>query len=145
MEHFDYAANGYYFITICTKDKRNVFSNAVGNGFIRSAAGSLVEEHLLNIPNHHPMVRIDKYVIMPNHIHVIIVIENAITDRMNPVPTISTVVGQFKAGVSRALGFPVWQKSFYDHIIRNETDYQMIWQYIENNPTKWHLDRFCSD
>ena len=64
---------------------------------------------------------------------------------MNPAPTLSSVIGQYKAGVSRQLGFPIWQKSFYDHVIRNETDYQMIWQYIENNPLKWELDRFYAD
>lgn len=145
LECYDYAENGYYFVTICTKNRQNYFARPVGNGFIRSAAGILAEEHLLKIPEHHPGITVDQYVVMPNHIHAIFIIEGAHSGRMNPAPTLSSVIGQYKAGVSRQLGFPIWQKSFYDHVIRNETDYQMIWQYIENNPLKWELDRFYAD
>ena len=86
----------------------------------------IAEEHLLAIPTHFPQVRIDHYVIMPNHIHAIIVIETANVGRSRPSPTLSMVVGLYKSGVSRAVGYPIWQKSFHDHVIRNETDYQMI-------------------
>lgn len=142
LEDFDYAGNGYYFITICTRDRRNLFIQPVGNGHARSGAGRIAEENLLAIPSHFPHVMIDKYVIMPNHVHAILVIEGACAERACPFPTLSTVVGSYKSSVSKAVGFPVWQKSFYDHVIRNESDYQMIWQYIENNPVKWELDRF---
>jgi len=145
LENFDYGANGYYFITICTKDKKKLFSKRVGNGLDRSGAGMIAEEHLLAIPTHFPQVRIDHYVIMPNHIHAIIVIETANVGRSRPSPTLSMVVGLYKSGVSRAVGYPIWQKSFHDHVIRNETDYQMIWQYIENNPLQWELDELYTE
>lgn len=140
LQSYDYAANGWYFITICTKEKRHLFGKVVGNGLDRSDAGTIAEEHLLAIPMHFPNVQIQKYVIMPNHVHAIIAMEPASTGRSRPSPTLSMVVGLYKSGVSRAVGYPVWQKSFYDHVIRNEADYRMICQYIENNPLKWELD-----
>ena len=118
---------------------------SVGNGHARSAAGRIAERNLLNIPAHFPHVRIDKYVIMPNHVHAIVIIDGSETERAGPFPTLSTIVGSYKSSVSRHVGFPVWQKSFYDHVIRNEMDYQMVRQYIEHNPEKWNLDRFYSD
>lgn len=145
LEDFDYAGNGYYFVTICTKNRQNYFIQRVGNGHARSGAGRIAERNLLAIPQHFPHVKVDKYVVMPNHIHAILVIEGAGSERACPFPTLSTVVGSYKSSVSRDAGFPIWQKSFYDHVIRNETDYQMIWQYIENNPLKWELDRFYAD
>lgn len=146
LENYDYSGNGAYFITICTKNKENIFVQPVGNGHARSSVGMIAEQHLLAIPAHFQGVTIDKYVIMPNHIHVILVLEQPHTERACPFPTVSTVIGSYKSSVSRAAGFPVWQKSFYDHVIRNEADYLTIWQYIENNPLKWELDRFyCAD
>ena len=142
LGEWDYSNSGYYFITICTKDKHNLFWAHVGNGHARSAAGTIAEENLLAIPFHYPHVKIDKYVIMPNHIHAILVIDSANMERACPFPTLSTIIGSYKSSVSRAIGYPIWQKSFYDHIIRGEQDYREIWQYIENNPIKWEQDRF---
>ena len=91
-------------------------------------------------------VRISKYVIMPNHIHAIIVIEACSAERSKPFPTLSTIVGLYKSGVARHIhknepNIKVWQKSFYDHGIRNQQDYDEIWQYIENNPLKYALKK----
>ena len=79
---------------------------------------------------------LDKYVIMPNHVHMILSLNE---DSIIPL---SQIVGSFKAGVSREIGFSVWQRSFYDHIIRSEADYKRICEYIENNPAKWALDKY---
>ncbi len=78
---------------------------------------------------------------MPNHIHMILIIQNE-SGRAMLVPTISTVIAQMKGYISKRIGNSIWQKSFYDHIIRNEQDYLEIWQYIENNPEKWQQDKF---
>lgn len=145
LPDYDYSANGYYYVTICTRNKEKLFWKRVGNGLDRSSAGMIAEEHLLMISSHFPEVRIDKYVIMPNHIHAIFVIEGANTGRSRPSPTLSAVIGLYKSGVSRAVGCPVWQKSFYDRVIRNVTDYQRIWQYIENNPLQWELDELYTE
>ena len=145
LESWDYGEDGYYFITICTKDKRNLFGRIVGNGLDRSAVGTIAETHLIDLPNHFPLVRLDKYVVMPNHIHAILVIDHRQAERSRPFPTLSTMVGLYKSGVSRAAGFPVWQKSFHDHIIRGKEDYRMIWDYIDQNPLKWMLDRYYTE
>lgn len=85
---------------------------------------------------HHNGVYLNHYVIMPNHIHMIIELDNGTTT------SLSTIVGLLKSGISREIGFSVWQRSFHDHIIRNETDYKNIWNYIENNPAKWAMDKY---
>ena len=96
----------------------------------------------MNIPNHFDGVNIDKYVIMPNHIHAIFIIGcDGETERSRPFPTLSTVVGLYKSGVSKRVhetkpDIIIWQKSFYDRIIRDEQSYLEIWQYIDENPLK---------
>ncbi len=79
---------------------------------------------------------------MPNHIHAIILIDKSIkvAERSSPFPTLSTVIGLYKSGISRKSGVSLWQKSFYEHIIRNQKAYDEIWQYIDTNPLKWELD-----
>lgn len=106
-----------------------------------SPAGRVVEHAIQDISAHYPAVSVDKYVIMPNHVHAIIRIETTGEDgRMISAPTLSTVIGQMKRWVSKQLGRPIWQKSFYDHIIRNEKEYLDDWNYIHQNPGKWEED-----
>ena len=76
---------------------------------------------------------------MPYHVHLILRIESEISGRMISAPTLSTAIGSLKRWVSKQVGRPIWQKSYYDHVIRNQKDYDEIWQYIENNPVKWQL------
>jgi len=104
-----------------------------------SKTGQIVNDGINNIEAIYKTICVDKYVIMPNHIHMILVIKNGRTMR---VPTISNVISQLKGYIAKQAGHPNWQKSFYDHIIRNETDHQTIWEYIENNPLKWTLDKY---
>ena len=153
---YDYASHGAYFVTICTDKKRPIFwdkeDRHVGAASSRpqeslpfSQYGRLVEQAIQAIPNHYPGVFVDAYVVMPNHVHAIIRIER--TDgggRMISAPTLSTVVGQMKRWVSKQIGQPIWQRSFYDHIIRNEKEYLDDWNYIQENPAKWQEDDlFC--
>jgi len=84
---------------------------------------------------------VDKYVIMPNHIHLILLISDD-HGRAMRAPTISTVVNQLKGYVSKQIGYSIWQKLFHDHIIRNNADYLDIWKYIDENPVRWHEDCF---
>ena len=87
------------------------------------------------------MLQVEKYVIMPNHLHMILWIKET---EENP-PTISHVIQQMKGAVTKQLGVSIWQKSFHDHVIRGKQDYLEIWEYIENNPLKWTLDRYYSE
>ncbi len=84
----------------------------------------------------------DKYVIMPNHIHLIIKQEQGSMWASTPTPSLSQTIKTFKTLVTKTIGKTIFQRSFYDHIIRGEKDYQEIWQYIDNNPRKWQEDRF---
>ena len=142
IEDYDYSTPGAYFITICTANREKLFWDVVGADIIRpqtiplSAAGKITEQGILQMPEHYENVVVDKYCIMPDHIHLILRIESDTDGRIISAPTVSTVVGSMKRWVSRQIGKPIWQKSFYDHGIRNQQDYDEIWQYIENNPMK---------
>ena len=104
-----------------------------------SKIGKIVDENISILNNIYETVRVDKYVIMPNHIHLIVVIQNG---RTQFAPTVSRIIKQFKGKITKQVGFCIWQKSFYDHIIRDEKDYLRIWEYIENNPYKWTEDKY---
>ena len=142
---YDYSTPGAYFITVCTANRENLFWHGVGADIIRpqnvplSAIGKLAEQGIIQIAEHYKNVVIDKYCIMPDHIHLILRIESDINGRMISAPTVSTMVGSMKRWVSRQAGKPIWQRSFYDHGIRNQQDYNEIWKYIENNPLKYLL------
>lgn len=147
LKHYDYSQNGIYFITICTKNKENVFWNVgatIGrpdNDFILSESGQIVDSAILNISKHYPAVVLDKYVIMPNHIHLLLRLQNE-NGRPMVAPTVSTIIQQLKGYVTKQIGHNIWQKLFHDHVIRNEESYNKIWQYIETNPIKWKEDCF---
>lgn len=141
LAQFDYSSENYYFVTICTKDKKHLF----GMSDRLSKLGKIVEKRILDIPNHHFGVRVDKYVIMPNHLHAIIILGCTGKIIREKLPSLSTVIGSFKSGVTKEIHMydpkiAVWQSSFNEHIIRNNSDYAAIWDYIDQNPTRWHED-----
>ncbi len=148
LQHYDYAKNGAYFITICTHHHAHLFGEIVGNGLDRSelrptTAALIAEAELNQIPQHFASIQIDHYVFMPNHVHLILLInQDLFAERSRPFPTVSTVIGLYKSGVSKKIGFPIWQKSFYDHVIRNQSEYEKIWGYIDGNPLRWKEDRY---
>ena len=133
-------------MTVCVKDKKPLLWNNVGASIARpqdvnlSAYGKIVDDAIRQIPIHYPDVNVDNYVVMPNHIHLLLSIEGNIDGRAMLAPTISRVIQQMKGYVSKQIGHSIWQKSFIDHIIRNERDYIEHYTYIENNPVKWELD-----
>lgn len=135
---FDYSEQGVYFITIDSKDHKEIFWD---DSVSLSKYGEVVKQAISNIPIRYPMISIDHYVIMPNHIHLLLRIRNDIGGRSMIAPTVSVVIQQMKGYVTKKCGFPVWQKSFYEHIIRGDTDYLETWEYIENNPVKWQQRR----
>lgn len=146
IEDYDYSA-GAYFVTVCTANREKIFWTCVGADIIRpnepplSSIGKIVEQAIIQIPVHYESVVIDKYCIMPDHIHLLLRMESSLDGRIISAPTLSTIVGSMKRWVSRQSGRPIWQKSFHDHGIRNQMDYDMIWEYIENNPIKYTLKK----
>jgi len=152
LKEYDYSTPNAYFITICTEKRKNLFWTDVGAIIDRpknvplTNLGIIAQRCIEDIPKHYPAISVDHYVIMPNHIHFLLQINTDVNGRSMIAPTISTVVRLMKGAVSRQAGFSVWQKGFYDHIIRNDNDYQDIWNYIEGNPCKWSEDKlYISD
>ena len=148
----DYSSHGAYFVTICTHTRRCILSQiAVGEGLappavVLSPIGQCVKEQILALPKRYATVHIDKYVIMPNHIHLLVSF-HADPGGATPSPTLSDAVRVLKSlstRLSRNLlgNLPLWQRSFHEHVIRNDHDYRDIWEYIDANPAKWAEDRY---
>ena len=141
---YDYNTYGAYFVTICTQNRRKILSEIVGDGFpVPKPCGRIAEETIQQIPNKYPAVSVDKYVIMPDHIHMLLMIDGK-EGTGNPSPTLGNVIGWYKYQVTKQInahydqqGEKIFQRSYYDHVIRNRPDYDDVWQYIENNPRKW--------
>jgi len=141
IPNYDYSSCNYYFITVCTHNRRCIFG--LPNGL--NQFGNIVREQIAKISSHYQGVYVDKYVVMPNHIHMILVLQRE-KDKSN----VNQIIGQFKSGVSREIhkicpDIEVWQRSFHDHIIRNQKSYEKIWLYIEGNPLNWDRDCFYID
>ena len=144
---YSYCTPNAYFITICTHNRRNLFWKDVGAAIGRpqdiplSPLGMIVQHCIEDVPHHYPAITIDNSVVMPNHVHILLQIHADVDGRPMAAPTISTVINQTKGIISKKAGFSVWQKGFYDHVIRNDNDYRDIWNYIEGNPGKWTEDK----
>lgn len=144
MKNYDYSSNGAYFITICTRHRQNILGDiAVREGLCALPSVKLtnlgieVEKAILFINSNYKDAVVDKYVIMPNHIHLIIIIHTDV-----PHMKVYDIVGRLKSFTTNECKQIIWQRSFFDHIIRNENDYKRICQYIETNPAKWLEDKF---
>ena len=144
LNDYNYSSNGAYFITICTKNKENLLWKNVGANCVRpldqlplSKIGIVIENEIYKLDTVYENIKVDKYQIMPNHIHLIIFIYEDSNGRTQFAPTISRIIKQFKGSITKQIGFSIWQKSFYDRIIRNENEYQSVWNYIHNNPLKY--------
>jgi len=107
-----------------------------------SEYGIIVNKSIQEIPVHYPQIIVDKYIIMPNHIHMILKLSGNKDGRAMPAPTISTVINQLKGAITKQIGFSMWQKLFHDRIIRDEIEYQNKLNYIEENPARWAEDEY---
>lgn len=144
LKDYDYSSAGVCFLTICTKDRKPMLSRIAGDGVldipktILSRDGKAVDERIRLMNIHYDNIKIDNYVIMPNHIHILIsVCNNGMSGTPSPTNNvISSFVGTLKRFVNREVGEDVFQRSYNDHIIRNEKDYIEHFNYIENNPYK---------
>lgn len=135
---YDYSQCGAYFVTICTQNRRPILSNIVGDDahIVPKRYGQIAEKYLKNA------AEIEKYVIMPDHIHMLIRLEEQGAEKRSPQASrIASIVRSIKTLTTKEIGEPIFQRSYYDHVIRNQRDYNEIWEYIENNPRKWMLTR----
>ncbi len=155
LEGYDYSREGCYFVTICVKGGHYLLWDdiPVGAAFGRpqlSEIGLLIDAEIMKIKHIYDCVEIDNYVIMPNHIHMIIrlshsCISNDGHGRPKAAPTVSRIMNMFKSSISKQLGYSIWQKLFHDHIIRNEDEYSRISKYINENPFRWNEDSYFAE
>ncbi len=164
IKNYDYSQNGAYFITVCTQERKKILSKISVGTPLPGCPGEMCQEsghpemgvptaellwygrvadkYIRQMDNFYEHLSVDKYVIMPDHIHFLITIHNPHGHPGTGVPTkrtsaIAQFVGTFKRFCNKEYGENVWQGRYYDHVIRNQQDYNEIWEYIENNPTKW--------
>lgn len=110
-----------------------------------SEYGKFVRKEIEEMQNYYAEITICKYVIMPNHVHMIIIIDRedgGAPRASRPTMLIPRIVAITKKKVNKSIGFNLWQDGYYDHIIRTESDYNRICQYIDENPLKWHEDEY---
>jgi len=159
LKGYDYSFPGSYFITICTENCRNLFWNrelntdsfhwlTVGANCVRpqnlplSNIGEIVCKELEVWQQTYPAVHLNAFVIMPNHLHILLSISALENGRTQFAPTISRMVKQFKGAITKQLHQSIWQKSFFEHIIRDDNDYITKLTYLCENPLRWNLDEF---
>ena len=156
LKEYDYSQNGAYFVTICTEGKRQILSTIVGGGVLDapevqlSQCGQIIKEQIESIEGIYTHIHIPHYVIMPNHVHLIVFVNRSghNTTKNDSTPAnavIPRLISTFKRLSNRRIGKNIWQRSYYDHIIRDEQDYLTKWNYIENNPAKWNRDPYFVD
>ncbi len=151
LKGYDYSNPGCYFITILTHNRQKLFWT---NGKINEL-GAIVEQHINDIPSHYNLIKVDNYIVMPDHIHLMITIGcDALPDNQDVLldavmgklkyPDVKNVVGSLKSFTSREIhkiypDLKVWHKSYYDHIITDKNDYDETWDYIDANPIRWEI------
>ncbi len=166
LKNYDYSQEGFYFVTICTKDRKLYFGDVVNKKMALSKIGKIADKYWAEIPNHFSHVKLDYYVVMPNHTHGILRIDygderlyddvdnkkyNGKYPQMSKISpkqkSLSTIIRSYKSIVSKIVHTRyqeqnfVWQARFHDRIIRNDNELNRIRQYIIDNPKRWELDR----
>jgi len=159
LQGYDYGQAGMYFITVCVGGRECLFGKVVQGKMILHQVGQIVEEEWLKTPVLRPLVVLDEFVVMPNHFHAILLIVTAGRGTARRAPTterfgkpvsgsLPTIVRSFKSATTTRInglrgtpGVPLWQRGYYEHVIRNEDELQHIREYILTNPLRWELDR----
>ena len=170
LKNHDYSLNGYYFVTVCAKDRKNIFGDYKNVGAPLACAryndhdnnhinltqiGKIIDNQWNDIPNRYNNIILDQYIIMPNHIHGILIINNCLNElsraQASGAPTIGQIIRSFKSKSTLEyvkhindnnlnISGKIWQRLFYDHIIRNDKSLHKIREYIINNPSTWDTD-----
>ncbi len=156
MAGYDYSQQGAYFITICAFQRACMFGEIVGDEMRPNDYGRFADASWHDIPEHHPQIVLDEFVVMPNHVHGVIFLlrdgpaSESVSATRSSGPSsgsLGAVVGSFKSAVTRGInrlrgypGIPVWQRNYHDHIIRDEKELLRVRTYIRENPLRWALD-----
>jgi putative transposase len=152
LRSYDYSWHGAYFVTICTHDKQSLFGNIIDNKMSLNPCGEIADSSWKDIPRHYPEVNNEVFITMPNHVHGIIIIQDLrrVSPRLTPTKwhPLPEIVRAFKSYSSRKInelrhlpGLPVWQRGYYEHVIRSEEEFTQIGEYILFNAARWETDR----
>ena len=169
LPNYDYSQIGAYFVTVCVQDMRCILSRVLpdANGWDAfvdlTPIGQCVNDVLSEMAEHSPNIRIDRFVIMPNHVHLLISIVSDASCGASGIPlrsaslhkkfarcprvpspptnTLSRFIGTFKRFTQKSCGQKIWQRGFHDHVIRDDDDYRLRWRYIDENPRKWFMGK----
>ncbi|MEP1307584.1 MAG: transposase [Balneola sp.] len=168
LQGYDYSRPGFYFITICVQNMKHIFGDVIDGKMHLNELGKIARDYWNTIDNRYPNTRVDAFIIMPNHVHGIIEIINpnpmvgAIHESPLPLGNdieiihknrrkmlTPKIVGWYKMNTAKQInqtrqtpGTKIWQRNYYDHIIRNEKSLYRIREYIKQNPENWNKDRF---
>ena len=155
---WNYSSEGTYFLTICTKDRKNLFSQIVGRGILDApevhltGIGNCVRESIEFLVHSHPEIHFHHWVIMPNHVHILLSLQQTCKSEVGasgmPRPTdavIPKMISSLKRFTNRRTQRDLWQDGYYDHIVRDEQDFLTRWQYIDDNPAAWLEDDYYVD
>jgi REP element-mobilizing transposase RayT len=149
LRNFDYTSNGAYFVTICTQNRACILGEVADQSVALTISGRIVDQHWRAIPTNFPNVTLDMHIVMPNHIHGIIVLQRFKQVELvnSATPGLGDIVRAFKARVTietrRSTGnlaVPIWQRNYYEHVIRSDEELNRIRQYITDNPSNWDVD-----
>ena len=157
LQGYDYSQVGAYFVTICTYGRECLFGEVIDGEMLLNEYGRAVEQEWLKTPKIRPNVRLDKFIVMPNHLHGVIIIEHRVSNTINPYcdtpllrspsQTLGAIVRGFKGAITKYIhqslnlpGTPIWQRNYYERILRSEDDLKQVREYIISNPAKWDLD-----
>lgn len=150
LKDYDYSQAGAYFVTVCTRNRKCILGDIQNSNVVLNEIGQIVERTWIQLPSYFKTIDIDKFVVMPNHIHGIIMLTSHCRGGVTPPlrrPTLGQIVAYFKYQATKSInrlsntpGNRVWQRNYYEHITRNEEDLNEIRGYILNNPPEWALD-----
>jgi len=158
LKNYDYSQSGLYFVTICTQNRECLFGNIINGKMKLNAAGKIIESVFKSLPKRFPIV-LDEFQMMPNHVHMILVIQPHTTygsnnGRDDRAPTLGKIIAYFKYESTKQINnivgagiippdtiHKIFQRNYYEHIIRNENDLNKIRKYIIKNPNMWDRDR----
>lgn len=144
LPHYDYSQAGAYFVTFCTKERLSILSRIQPGDCLNaptvqlSTFGSLAETGIRQISIRYPGVQVDAFAIMPNHVHLLLQLPS------EDGPALGRIIQHLKGFVTKQCGQSIWQDKYHDHVIRNDADYIIRYQYIMNNPSKWAEDEYYS-
>ncbi len=146
LKGYDYSSNGSYFITVCTVDRKCVLGHISSRKSIESVpavvlndAGKTAKKYIDGISAVYPDVILENYIVMPNHIHMLITLCDNPDGKKSDI---SQIIKAYKRLTSKEIGYQIWQESFYDEIIKDDLHFQNVWEYIEYNACKWEDDKY---